>query len=107
MLGSFSSSSIRSSKYFELYMRGRRRSEGQRESAGNGSDRLVHLGLGLLLSLAHRGQNQVLEQRRIGILERLGADLQLLEHLFAVDHRADQPAPGAGLEALVGELLLH
>src|SRR5262249_3160938 len=103
-LGRFSRPSVKSSRYFEVYMGGDG-SEGQGEAAGDRADRLVHLGLGLLLGLADRREDQVFEQRRVPFLERLGADLQLLEHLLAVDDGAHHAAASGGLEALVLELL--
>src|SRR4029077_1188744 len=64
MLGSFSSSSIRSSKYFELYTAGGGwLSERQVEAAGDLGIGLGHLLLRGALRFAQGGDDQVLEQR--------------------------------------------
>src|SRR5262249_17933137 len=106
MLGSFSSSSMRSSRYFELYT-GVRASERQVEAAGDLGIGLGHLLLRRALRLADRGDDQVLEQRDILLLERLRGQLELLQHLLAVHHRLHQPTAGRGLVAFVLQLLLQ
>src|SRR5215471_15718508 len=102
MLGSFSSSAMRSSRYFELYT-----SKRQVEAAGDLGVGLLHLLLRRALRFAHGGDDQVLEQRNVLLLERLRRELQLLQHLLAVDHGLHQAAARGGLVALLDELLLN
>src|SRR5262249_50451477 len=85
----------------------RRGSERQVEAAGDLRIGLGHLLLRRALGLADRGDEQVLEQRDVLLLEHLGAQLQLLEHLLAVHHHLHQSAAGRGLVALLGELFLQ
>src|SRR5207244_9326153 len=62
MAGSLPSSSIRSSRYFELYMRSGRawaESERQLEAAGELAERVVHVRLRAALRLAHRRDDEV------------------------------------------------
>src|SRR5690349_22217983 len=106
MLGSRTSSSIRSSTYLELYIGGVAL-ERQLEAAGQLGERLVHVGFGGALGLADRGDDQIFEQRGVAVLHRVRPDLQRLQHLLAVDDRGHRAAARAGLEALFGELLLH
>src|SRR5262245_22564182 len=101
MLGSFSSSAMRSSRYLELYT-----SERQVEAAGDLGIGLLHLLLRRALRLADGGDDQVLEQRHVLLLEHLGRELELLQHLLAVDDRLHEPAARGGLVALLGELFL-
>src|SRR5689334_10300259 len=94
MLGSRVSSSIRISRYFELYMGVRGGGGGserhlEAEPAGELAHRLAHVGFRGALRFAHRRDDQVLEQRRVGILQRLGLDREALQHLLAVHHRGD------------------
>src|SRR5580765_5808660 len=105
MLGSFSSSAISSSRYFELYT-GAARSERQVEAAGDLGIGLGHLLLRRALRFADGGDDEVLEQRDVLLLERLRIELQLSQHLLAVHHRFHQPAARRGVVALVDELLL-
>src|SRR5262245_3557719 len=102
MLGSFSSSAMRSSRYLELYT-----SERQVEAAGDLGVGLLHLLLRRALRLADGGDDQVLEQRDVLLLEHLRRELQLLHHLFAVDHGLHEPAAGRGLVALLRKFFLQ
>src|SRR5262245_51255256 len=102
MLGSFSSSAMRSSRYLELYT-----SERQVEAAGDLGVGLLHLLLRRALRFADGGDDQVLEQRDILLLEHLGRELQLLEHLLAVHHGLHEPAAGGGFVAILDQLLLQ
>ena len=108
MLGSRVNSSIRSSRYLELYMRGGALGlERHLEAAGELAERIVHVRLGSALRLAHRGDDEVLEQFDVAILDRVLADLQFLEHLLAVDDRLHHAAARTRIEAFVLQLLLQ
>src|SRR5260221_4156769 len=108
MLGSFSSSAISNSRYFELYMgRGGDRSERQVEAGGGLGVGLGHLLLRRSMRLADRRDHQVLEQRDVLLVEDLRGELQLLQHLLAVHDRLHQAAARGGLVALLGQLGLE
>src|ERR1043166_4650927 len=106
MLGSFSSSAISNSRYFELCTRARR-SERQVEAARDLGIGLGHLLLRGALRLADRRDHQVLEQRDVLLVEDLRGEFQLLQHLLAVHDGLDEPAAGRGLVALLGQLGLE
>src|SRR3954466_12653440 len=87
---------------------GRERLEaGQAHAAEQAAHLLLHVLVCLLLRVDERGDDHVLQDLDVVLVDDLGIDLQRLHLLQAVDHDGDRAAAGGAFGARLRRLLLH